>query len=473
MAEPLNYSIKQQLATMAILLLFILAAVSYWGANKYGQRAAHLSYDHLLTGAAFQMAENIRLQDGRVVVDLPRSAFDTLALASEDRVFYSVDIVGGNHLTGYEGLPESNNQETASSSTESSVGQLPVSFFETTYSDEPVRFITVERVLKDPEVTKTVRVKIGQTLRARNALADGISWRALQAAGGFLAVALVLIMFGTWLILRPLNKLNVALSKRSPVDLKPLTLNVPQEIRPLLQTINHFMLQLASTLDGLKRFTGEAAHQIRTPLAGLKSQAQNALTEHDPGLRQEQIKRVIECTDMLSSTVSQLLSRAQMAHRLRSELFGDVKLNRLIEEVCREIAVSALHRGVEVAYLGKVKVIVLGDAFSLKQMLRNIVENAIQYSPENSVVEVDLLSGEGSDGPMLRISDNGPGISEDEREHVFEQFYRSPNNPRSGSGLGLAIAQEVAAHHDAHLQLKDNFPQGLTVEIHFHGEANR
>lgn len=193
MAEPLSYSIKQQLATMTILLLFVLAAVSYWGANKYGQRAAQLSYDHLLTGAAFQMAENIRLQDGRVVVDLPRSAFDTLALAPEDRVFYAVDIVGGNHLTGYEGLPESNNQETASS-TQSSVGQLPVSFFETTYSDEPVRFITVERVLKDPGVTKTVRVKIGQTLRARNELADGISWRALQAAGGFIVVALVLIM---------------------------------------------------------------------------------------------------------------------------------------------------------------------------------------------------------------------------------------------------------------------------------------
>lgn len=473
MAEPLSYSIKQQLATMTIVLLFIFAAVSYWGANKYGQRAAQLSYDRLLTGAALQMAENIRLQDGRVVVDLPRSAFDTLALAPEDRVFYAVDIVGGNHLTGYEGLPESESQEPGPS-TQSSVGQLPVSFFETTYSGEPVRFVTVERVLKDLGVAKTVRVRIGQTLLARNELADGISWRALQAVGGFIVVALVLIVLGIWLILRPLNKLNVALSQRSPVDLKPLTLNVPQEIRPLLQTINHFMLQLASTLDGLKRYTGEAAHQIRTPLAGLKSQAQNALTEHDPGLRQEQIKRVVECTDMLSTTVSQLLSRAQLAHRLRSELFDEVPLDSLIEEVCREIAVSALHRGVEVAYLGKARVVVLGDAFSLKQMIRNIVENAIHYSPENSVVAVDLQSGaRTSDGPLVIISDHGPGIPEEEREHVFEQFYRSPNNPRSGSGLGLAIAQEVAAHHDANLQLKDNFPQGLTVEIHFHGEANR
>ena len=472
MPEPISYSIKQQLATMTIILLFILAAVSYWGANTYGQRAAQLSYDRLLTGAAFQVAENIRLQDGRVVVDLPRSAFDTLALAPEDRIFYSVDIVGGDHLTGYEGLPESNSRETAPSA-ESSVGQLPVSFFEATYSDEPVRFVIVERVLKDLGVATTVRVQIGQTLQARNKLAAGISWRALQAAGGFIVVALVLIMIGIWLILRPLNKLNAALSERSPVDLKPLTLNVPQEIRPLLQTINHFMLQLRSTLDGLKRYTGEAAHQIRTPLAGLKSQAQNALEEEDPELRQEQIARVVECTDILSTTVSQLLNRAQLAHRLRSELFDDVQLDRLIEEVCREIAVSALHRGVEVAYLGNVEVVVLGDAFSLKQMLRNIVENAILYSPENSIVEVDLLSGEGLDGPVLRISDNGPGISEDEREHVFEQFYRSPNNPRSGSGLGLAIAQEVAAHHDAHLKLTDNFPQGLTVEIHFHGEANR
>lgn len=473
MAEPLSYSIKQQLATITIVVLFIFAAVSYWGANKYGQKAAQLSYDRLLTGAAFQMAENIRLQDGRVVVDLPRSAFDTLALASEDRVFYSVDIVGGIHLTGYEDLPESDST-VPGPSTESSVGQLPVGFFEAIYSDEPVRFVTVERVLKDLGITKTVRVKIGQTLLARNELAEGISLQALQAVAWFIVVALILIIFGIWLILRPLNKLNVALSKRSPVDLHPLTLNVPQEIRPLLQTINHFMLQLGSTLDGLKKYTGEAAHQIRTPLAGLKSQAQNALIEHDPRLRQEQIKRVVECTDMLSNTVSQLLSRAQLVHRLRSELFEDVRLDSLIEEVCREIAVSALHQGVEVAYLGKARVVVLGDAFSLKQMIRNIVENAIQYSPENSVVEVDLLSDAGiSGGPLLRVSDSGPGIAEEEKEHVFEQFYRSPNNPRSGSGLGLAIVQEVAAHHDAELQLKDNFPQGLTVEIHFHGDLKR
>ncbi|MCK2148762.1 sensor histidine kinase N-terminal domain-containing protein [Marinobacter alexandrii] len=472
MAEPISYSIKQQLATMAIILLFIFSAVSYWGANKYGQRAAQLSYDRLLTGAAFQMAENIRLQEGRVIVDLPRSAFDTLALAPDDRVFYAIDIVGGTHITGYEGLPESDNQEAAPSM-EGSVGQLPVSFFEADYSGEPVRFVTVERVLKDLGVAKTVRVKIGQTLLARNGLADGISWRALQVVGGIILVALVVIMFGIWMILRPLNKLNLALGKRSPVDLKPLNLNVPQEVRPLLQTINHFMSQLASTLDGLKRYTGEAAHQIRTPLAGLKSQAQNALNEHDPELRQEQLKRVVECTDMLSSTVSQLLNRAQLAHRLRSESFNDVPLDRLIEEVCREIAVSALHQGVEVAYLGHASVVISGDLFSLKQMVRNIIENAIQYSPKNSVVEVDLRSEPDSDGPVISISDQGPGIPEEEREHVFEQFYRSPNNPRSGSGLGLAIAQEVAAHHDAHLQLKDNFPRGLTVEILFHGKATR
>lgn len=473
MGEPLRYSIKQQLATITIVVLFIFTAVSYWGANKYGQKAAQLSYDRLLTGAAFQIAENIRLQDGRVVVDMPRSAFDTLALATEDRVFYSVDIADGTHLTGYENLPDSENSQPGPN-TESAVGQLPVSFFEARYSDELVRFVTVERVLKDLGITKTVRVKIGQTLLARNELAEGISLQALQAVGWFIVVSLILIIFGIWLILRPLNKLNLALSRRSPVDLHPLTLNVPEEIRPLLQTINHFMFQLGSTLDGLKKYTGEAAHQIRTPLAGLKSQAQNALTEHDPRLRQEQIERVIECTDMLSNTVNQLLSRAQLVHRLRSESFNDVPLNSVIEEVCREIAVSALHQGVEVAYLGKERVVVLGDAFSLKQMIRNIVENAIQYSPENSLVEVDLLSDAGiSGGPLLRVSDSGPGIADEEKEHVFEQFYRSPNNPRSGSGLGLAIVQEVAAHHHAQLQLKDNLPQGLTVEIHFHGNLKR
>ncbi len=469
MAKFASPSIRRQLSVMTVCLLLVLAAMSYWAANLYGLRAARLSYDRLMAGAALQVAESIGMQEGEIVIDLPQAAFATLSLAPDDRMFYAITTSDGEHITGYQGLPK-NNSLIEDSNDIGARGEFAPRFFNALYSEEPVRFVTLTRVLNDVGITQEVQLQIGQTRRARTALANDISWRALQFVAFFFLFALVLIMFGIWMLLRPLSHLNKALSARSPVDLSPLDVAVPREVEPLLQTINHFMSQLATTLDRLKRFTGEAAHQIRTPLAGLKSQAQNALEEQDPQRRQDQLKRVVECSDLLSSTVSQMLNQAKLAHRFQSEVFTAIRLDNLVKEVCREIAVAALHNDVEVAYLSSAEVTIDGDEFALKQMIRNILENAIKYSPAGGVVEVDFavpVRPADNEGAILQVRDSGPGIPAEERSQVFEQFYRSPNNPRSGSGLGLAIAREVAVHHHAQLELKDNQPRGLVVEISF------
>ncbi|MBR9869350.1 MAG: sensor histidine kinase [Oceanospirillales bacterium] len=464
-------SIRSQLSVMTVCLLLILAALSYWSAHMYGNRAARLSYDRLMAGAALQVAESIGIQDGEVIVDLPQAAFETLSLATDDRVFYAITTAAGDHITGYEKLPKFD-PHTGKLTQLNGRRELSPQFFDAYYSNEPVRFVIVNRVLNDVGITLEVQIQIGQTRRASNALSADISWRVLQFVTFFSVLALVLIMFGIWMLLRPLNQLNIALSERSHVDLSPLDLQVPLEVEPLLKTINHFMEQLAATLDRLKRFTGEAAHQIRTPLAGLKSQAQNALEEHDPLLREQQLKRVVECSDLLSGTVRQMLNQAKLAYRFQSEMFSSIRLDSLIKEVCRDVAVAALRSDVEVVYLSAVEIYVDGDEFALKQMIRNILENAIKYSPRGGLVAVDLVvcsAPKGKVSAVLQVSDSGPGIPENERSHVFEQFYRSPNNKRSGSGLGLSIAREVAEHHHAKLELKDNQPHGLIVEIYFEG----
>lgn len=454
---------------MTVGLLLVLAATSYWVANIYGERAARLSYDRLMAGAALQIAESIGMQESEVVIDLPQAAFETLALAPDDRVFYAITTLDDELITGYPGLPKFDPLTSRISNLEGRE-EFPLRFFDAHYSGERMRFITLKRVLNDVGVTLEVQLQIGQTLRARNALSTDISWRALQFVAFFFLFALVLIMFGIWMLLRPLSQVNKALSERSPVDLSQLDLPVPLEVEPLVETINHFMEQLATTLDRLKRFTGEAAHQIRTPLAGLKSQAQNALEEQDPQRRQEQLKRIVESSDLLSTTVSQMLNQAKLAYRFQSELFSTIRLDSLVKEVCRDVAVAALRNNVEVAYLSSTEIIIDGDAFALKQMIRNILENAIKYSPHGGLVEVDLTVPDQTSsggGAILSVRDGGPGIPAEERSQVFEQFYRSPNNRRSGSGLGLSIAREVAEHHQAALVLMDNQPQGLAVEIHF------
>lgn len=460
-----RWSIRRKLLCMTSVLLIAVSLLGVRASQSYAQRSAQLSYDRLLTGAALQIAEQISLRQGKVVADLPRAAFETLALAPDDRVYYRILGPDDEHITGYDDLP------SAPATRISHAGSVDGDtfrkvFFDAPYRGEAVRFVMLERLLTETDFSGYIQIQIGQTSLARTSLADEISLRALQLIALLFIVALLLVSLGIWMTLRPLERLNSALARRSSVDLSPLDLAVPREISKLVGTINHFMQQLGGTLDGLQRLTSEAAHQIRTPLAGLRSQAQNALDEEDAGLRQKQLNRVLESADRLSDTVNQLLSQAVLAHRLRSQQMEPVALDQLVRELCRELALPALEQGVELAYDGDDVVLLQGNAFALRQMVQNILENAIRYSNPGSEVQVRLEQDERY--ISLAVADQGPGIPDAEKPLVFERFYRSPSNVRTGSGLGLAIAKDVASYHRASLKLTDNQPAGLVVTVRFH-----
>jgi two-component system sensor histidine kinase TctE len=460
-----RWSIRRKLLCMTSVLLIAVSLLGVRASQTYAQRSAQLSYDRLLTGAALQIAEQISLRHGKVVADLPRAAFETLALAPDDRVYYRILGPDDEHITGYDDLPSAPATRVRHAGSVDGDTFRKV-FFDAPYRGEAVRFVVLERLLTETDFSGYIQIQIGQTTLARTSLADEISLRALQLIGLLFIVALLLVSLGIWMTLRPLERLNSALARRSSVDLSPLDLAVPREISKLVRTINHFMQQLGGTLDGLQRFTSEAAHQIRTPLAGLRSQAQNALDEEDAGLRQKQLNRVLESADRLSDTVNQLLSQAVLAHRLRSQQTEPVALDQLVREQCRQLALPALEQGVELAYDGDDAVLLQANAFALRQMVQNILENAIRYSNPGSEVQVRLEQGEGY--ISLSVADQGPGIPDAEKPLVFERFYRSPNNVRTGSGLGLAIAKDVASYHRASLKLTDNQPAGLVVTVRFH-----
>ena len=178
-------SIRKQLLLMAAGLLFVIASVTFWAADKYGQRAAQLSYDRLLTGAALQMAENIFMREGLLVVDLPHSAFETLSLAPDDRAFYKITGPDKEHITGYQDLPEPLNTEPESI-VESRSEQTAPFFYNADYSNEPVRFLVLSKLLTETDYTGEILIQVGHTLRARQALAKEISLRALQFVSVFL-----------------------------------------------------------------------------------------------------------------------------------------------------------------------------------------------------------------------------------------------------------------------------------------------
>ncbi|RDL46177.1 sensor histidine kinase [Marinomonas piezotolerans] len=460
-------SIKRQLFVMTVLVLCVINGIAIWGANLYAERAAKLSFDRLLHGAALQIAESINLLDGRVVIDLPVSAFETLALAPSDRAYYAVTRLDTKEvLTGYDNLPS---RFIFPQSVSADLGAEAPMYMEAPFYGEATRFIRVVKRLIEADQMVDVEIVIGQTTVARLQLADEMGGMVIRFLISFFVVTLALLMFGIWRVLRPLKLLKKAIEARSSTELTPLNTAVPTEIQPLIEAMNFFMAQLANTLERLKRFTGEAAHQLRTPLAGLNLQAQNALDEPDPIARKRQLNDIIESSALLSETVNHLLNEATLAHRMQSEVFRSLNLHTLVQDVCRSLVVWALQRDVEIAYLGNAEHKIRGDDVALTQMLRNLIENAVKYSPEGSSVEINLT--ESSAGLILTVSDQGSGIRDKDKQHVFERFYRGQHNQTMGSGIGLSIAKEVAEHHKAVLTLEDNHPTGLIIKVTFPQEA--
>lgn len=458
-----NTSIRRQLFIMTFLVLTLINGIAIWTATLYSKKAADVSYDQLIHGAALQIIENTNLLDNQIVVDIPVSAFKTLALAPNDRAFYSVTTLDGTLLTGYKDLPHPD--ELPSPIVAQNSALLTPKYYNAEYKGNSVRFITLTKRLIEADNSENVLVTLGQTTLARSQLANEMGSFVIQFLIIFFCVTVALLMFGIWRVLRPLKSLKEAIQSRHSTQLTPLNTDVPVEIRPLLETINFFMSQLNTTLERLKRFTSEAAHQLRTPLAGLNLQAQNALIEKDDQIRQKQLLDIIQSSSLLSETVHHLLNEASVTHRLRSEAFTRVSLDKITQDVCRSLVIWALESNVEIEYQGEVEENIMGDEVALTQMLRNVIENAVKYSPQNSIVKVGLSLEQGR--ICLSISDQGIGISDEDKQHVFERFYRSKHNPKAGTGIGLSIAKEVANHHHALFLLEDNHPQGLIIKVLF------
>lgn len=465
-------SIRRQLLTITIALMVIITLITYFMANNYSKNAAQISYDRLLASAALQIFENTHIDYHEIIVDLPSATFETLSMASNDRLVYQITQNQGEHLTGYNGLYQHILQKADTQWQRAEYDprdNLLIQFWEGDYKGENFRFILLSDKLYEVGESFDVNILIGQTTQARDQLAYEMNLNVIQMVILTFVIAIVLILLGVNQILRPIYSINKKIRRRSPTDLRPIDMSVPKEMADLISTINHFISQLEVSLNHLKRFTGEVAHQIRTPLAGLKSQAQNAIEESDKKIRTEQLNRVLYSTDLLDSTVTQLLNQATLAHRFHSQPLITLSLPDLVKSVCRDVAVSAIQRGVIITYQGDDNLMINGDSFALSQMLRNILENAIKFSPQNKEVNVstELHSTDSGYIARLCVADQGVGVPDAQKQHVFERFYKSKGDPRAGSGLGLSIAKEVAEHHNAAIKLLDNSPSGLIFEINF------
>lgn len=446
-------SIRRRVLTAALALLALAALAFVIFIHSYAGRAADQAYDRLLTASALTIAGAVIVEDGRVTVELPYAALAMLS-SGGDRIYYQVEAPDGALVTGYGDLAaELPALRTAE----------PV-FADSVFHGEAVRVASVGRLISASRAAGWVTIRVAETRGARTALASEIFARAVLPLIGVLALALALVWFGVQRAFAPLTVLEAELRDRAPQDLSPLSVPVPAEVRQLVGALNDFMRRLASVMNALSGVVADAAHQVRTPLASLRAQAEVALDERDYEALHARVGKIHRNAVQASELVSQLLMEATLTHRLESRETELIPIAGLIEDVLRRLDPEEAQR-IEVTIAPDLSAAQLrGDRLALQEMLRNLIGNALLYGP-GSAVEI-TVSPAGKERMGLAVSDRGPGIPDAEKEAVLQRFRRGQAGVGTiGSGLGLPIARTVAQAHGGTLALRDRPGGGLEVLV--------
>lgn len=443
------------------LIALVLAGglvVLGWASWIYARVAADEAYDRLLVGAALQIAESVATEPGRITVDPPISAFETLAMAVSDRVFYRVVDPAGDTLTG---------QADLDIARRSGGPRREPSIADGVYRGFPVRVATLGRYVTGPDVAGWVEVTVAQTIAARLDLARDLTLKAMLLVLGISSVAMLAVVVAVRRGLRPLDRVEAVLAARDPKDLSPFDVQSPREIQPLIGAINHFLRRLSERIGGMERFVADAAHQIRTPLTALSAQVELLSSEQRAERRRTQIARVRERADQLGRLTNQLLSHAMVIHRREVVPFEPVDLVAITRAALAETVPLSLDREVRIGFESeRATMPVLGDRVSIREAIANLVHNAIRHGAPG---HLSVSLAEDAGGYRIRIEDDGPGIPPARWNDVVLPFVRGTESEMQagGSGLGLAIAADVAAAHGGRLGFDRSAEGHFAVDLWF------
>lgn len=444
------------LASILIVLAFgaaVLMSVAWYSAQK----AADETYDKLLLGAAYQIADAITVQNGHPEIELPVSAFELLALSDRDRIFYRVVDPSGRTMTGYSDLADPRAEDD----------DRPVVVENSSYGDEGVRVARVSRRFDDPQMRGDAVVIVAQTKGARTALARDLTLRSLFLVLVMGVIAIGGTIFAVRRALAPISRLEAAIRQRSPQDLTLLDVATPRELTPFVTEINRFIAGLSGHVQLMQQFIADAAHQLRTPLAALNGQV-DLLSNDDVGPDgRKHLDRIRARTAQISRLANQLLSHAMVAHRGQAMESAKVDLTDLTRRAVDEAIPDTLERDVLVTLHPPPHPLRIdGDPVNLAEALKNLVDNAVRHGAA-SKIDVRVFNENGM--AIVEVEDDGPGIPREMWPRVVQRF-GAPSPEGKGSGLGLSIAAEVAAAHGGGLELREG-GSGLAVRLSFAREG--
>jgi two-component system sensor histidine kinase TctE len=439
-----------------LLLLWPVSLVLTW---LVAQSIAGKPFDRALEYNARAMAQLITMHGNEPEFVLPRPARELLRADDSDTVYYQVIGPHNDLLSGERELPAPPIADKASTDHVRVRDDVMKGF------DIKVAYVWVKLPTPDNQL---VLVQVAETLEKRSVLATEIVKGVLLPQFAILPLAVLLVWLALVQAIKPLHQLEERIRARKPDDLSPIDARaVPLEVSPLVDAVNDLLLRLTDTIATQKRFLADAAHQLKTPLAGLRMQADLAQRE---GASAEDLKHSLRQIGRASiratHSVNQLLAlaRAESSGAAMPRALCD--LPELCMSVVRDSVPRALEKRIDLGYEGAQPGTpggtLLGNATLLKEMIRNLVDNAINYTPSTlespGMITARVLADPVSRVLVLQVEDSGPGIPEAERELIFQPFYRALGTDVDGSGLGLPIVLEIAQKHGAKVSLEETAP---------------
>ncbi len=433
-----------------LLLLWPISMALTW---LVAQNIAGKPFDRALEYNVQALSKLLVVKNNQVQVNLNGPARDILRADDTDLIYYQVMGRQGEYLSGEHDLPAPPDEEKPVNG--------EVRLREDVILGEDVRVAyTWIKVDVSPVSSVMVLVQVAETLEKRKTLATEIVKGTMVPQFVTLPLAVLLVWLALVRGIKPLAQLEKRIRARRPDDMSPLDeTGVPEEVVPLVASVNDLLSRLKVSLSTQKRFLADAAHQLKTPLAGLRMQADLAQRETDADELKKSLKHIGQASVRATHTVNQLLALARAETTGRALAKQQVDMVKIASEVMADSVPWALEKKIDLGYDGPASsenvIFLEGNATLLGELVRNLVDNAINYTPSGGQVTLRLLVDKFSGILVLMVEDSGPGIPASERELVFQPFYRALGTNVDGSGLGLAIVQEIAQQHGASITLED------------------
>ncbi len=451
-----------------LLLLWPISLALTW---LVAQNIAGKPFDRALEYNVQALAKLVAVKNNQVQFNLTAPAREILRADDTDLVYYQVTGTQGEHLSGELDLPPPPDDDKGM--------EGEVRLREDIIQGQEVRvaYTWMKVDVKNPRIPAAVNVnsktgndqfvlvQVAETLEKRKTLATEIVKGVMVPQFVTLPLAVLLVWLALVRGIKPLAQLEKRIRARKSDDMSPLDdTAVPEEVAPLVSSINDLLTRLTVSLTTQKRFLADAAHQLKTPLAGLRMQADLAQRETDTDELKKSLKHIGRASIRATHTVNQLLALARAETTGRALAKQRVDLVNIAREVMADSVPRAMEKGIDLGYDGPAArepaSQLQGNPTLLKELVRNLLDNAINYTPGNGRVTLRILSDQFSGVLVLLVEDSGPGIPESERELVFQPFYRALGTNVDGSGLCLAIVQEIARQHDATISIEETNPHG-------------